>query len=70
MDEASHRVFCAALSGICANPAFFGPLFQQEPQAAVAFAMKAVIAFQASTIEDYETGDPRTPEFGVAGLNR
>lgn len=61
MDESSHRVFCAALSGICANPAFFGPIFQQSPQAAVDFAMKTVIAFQDSAIEDYEGGDRPTP---------
>lgn len=36
------EIFCAALTGICANPAFFGPLFQQQPGAAVDFAFHCV----------------------------
>lgn len=37
-------IFNAALSGICANPYFFGPLMQQAPEAAVAFANEVVLA--------------------------
>lgn len=36
-------IFNAALSGICANPEFFGMLFQQSPQAAVEFANECVL---------------------------
>lgn len=43
MDPQRDAIFCAAITGICANPAFFGPLFQQSPQAAVEFA-SAVVA--------------------------
>lgn len=46
------RIFCAALSGITANPAFFGPIFQQSPEAAVEFANQCVIAqLRASATE-------------------
>lgn len=41
---ACREIFCAALQGICANPSFFGALFQQSPQAAVEFADSVVIA--------------------------
>lgn len=34
--------FNAALTGICANPAFFGPIMQQSPAAAVDFANEVV----------------------------
>ena len=37
-------IACAALTGICANPQFVGPLFQQSPEAAVDFAKQVVIA--------------------------
>ncbi len=37
-------IFSAALTGICANPQFFGPLFQQSPEAAVEFADAVVLA--------------------------
>ena len=36
-----------ALAGIVANPAFFGPLFQQEPRAAADFALAAADAMLA-----------------------
>lgn len=42
--EHCRDVFCAALQGICANPAFFGPIFQQSPTAAVEFADAVVLA--------------------------
>lgn len=42
-------IFNAALTGICANPAFFGPIMQQSPQAAVEFARDVVVAAVALT---------------------
>lgn len=33
-------VFCHALSGILANPEFFGPIYQGDPKAAVEFAIR------------------------------
>lgn len=42
--EANSAIFLAALQGICANPNFFGPQFQQSPQAAVEFAQACVRA--------------------------
>jgi hypothetical protein len=33
--DATASIFLAALQGICANPNFFGPIFQQSPEAAV-----------------------------------
>jgi hypothetical protein len=41
--EFAREVFCAALQGILANPGFFGPLFQQSPEAAVEFADQVVL---------------------------
>lgn len=44
-NHAGYRaIFNAALTGICANPAFFGPLMQQSPDAAVEFASTVVLA--------------------------
>jgi hypothetical protein len=40
--EACRMVFTAALTGILANPNFFGSLFQQSPRAAVEFADQVV----------------------------
>lgn len=37
-------IFNAALSGICANPNFFGPIMQQNPESAVDFANEVVLA--------------------------
>ncbi len=37
-------IFNAALTGICANPHFFGPLMQHAPGAAVDFANEVVLA--------------------------
>lgn len=42
--EFCRQVFLAAIQGICSNPNFFGPEFQQSPQAAVDFADSVVIA--------------------------
>ncbi len=44
-DPGRIAVFAAALSGICANPAFFGPLMQQSPTAALDFAEAALAEF-------------------------
>lgn len=44
-NHAGYRaIFNAALTGICANPAFFGPMMQQSPDAAVEFASAVVLA--------------------------
>jgi len=53
LDPALDAVFCAALTGICANPQFFGPTFQQSPQAAVEFATEVVsiILYPPSTAD-------------------
>lgn len=49
-DAERDAVYLAALNGIIANPQFFGPLFQQSPQAAVDFAAKVVAcAFERGT---------------------
>lgn len=45
------EIFCAALTGICANPAFFGAGFQGDPSAAIQFADKIVIAAARSETE-------------------
>lgn len=37
-------IFCAAITGICANPNFFGPLFQQSPDAVIEFADQVVLS--------------------------
>lgn len=37
-------IFNAAITGICANPIFFGADFQGRPEAAVAFASEVVLA--------------------------
>lgn len=42
--EGYRSIFNAALSGICANPNFFGPIMQQLPEAAVQFANEVVLA--------------------------
>ncbi|MGYP003406214017 len=42
--DATASIFLAALQGICANPNFFGPIFQQSPEAAVEFARACVRA--------------------------
>ena len=41
------ETFNAALTGILANPAFFGPIYQGEPGAAVRFAEQVVSALIA-----------------------
>lgn len=38
------EVFNAALTGILANPAFFGALMQGEPEAAIELADRVVLA--------------------------
>lgn len=38
------NIFCAALQGICANPAFFGGEYQGSPNAAIEFADRVVLA--------------------------
>lgn len=44
-NHAGYRaIFNAALTGICANPAFFGAVMQGSPTAAVAFADEVVAA--------------------------
>jgi hypothetical protein len=43
--EVYRDVFCAALTGICANPHFFGPIMQQSPEAAVEFANSVALDF-------------------------
>jgi hypothetical protein len=45
--EGYRAIFNAALSGICANPNFFGPHLQQSPRAAVEFALDVVRAADA-----------------------
>lgn len=42
--EGYRAIFNAALTGICANPNFFGPVMQQSPQAAVDFANEVTLA--------------------------
>ena len=42
--EGYRAIFNAALTGICANPNFFGPIMQQSPRAAVEFANEVVLA--------------------------
>jgi hypothetical protein len=37
-------IFNAALTGICANPAFFGQTMQGDPRAAVEFANEVTLA--------------------------
>ncbi len=51
--DANASIFLAALQGICANPAFFGPLFQQSPKAAVEFAQACVRASYKNETDDY-----------------
>ena len=44
-------IFNAALTGICANPAFFGAIYQGSPAGAVKFAsdvLAAALTFTAS----------------------
>lgn len=41
--EGYRAIFNAALTGICANPNFFGPIMQQNPQAAVEFANEVTL---------------------------
>lgn len=49
-DPERDAVFLAALTGIIANPHFFGALFQQSPSAAVDFASEVVErAFEDTT---------------------
>lgn len=44
-DYDAHRaIFLAALTGITANPAFFGAIHQGEPRSAVKFAKDVLIA--------------------------
>lgn len=42
--EGYRAIFNAALSGICANPSFFGPTMQGDPRAAVDFANEVTLA--------------------------
>lgn len=42
--EGYRAIFNSALSGICANPNFFGSIMQQSPEAAVDFANEVVLA--------------------------
>lgn len=42
--EGYRAVFLAALTGITANPAFFGPIHQGEPASAVRFAKDVLAA--------------------------
>lgn len=42
--EGYRAIFNAALTGICANPNFFGSIMQQQPEAAVDFANEVVLA--------------------------
>lgn len=41
--EGLRAIFDAAISGICANPHFFGPIMQQSPRAAIEFANSIVL---------------------------
>lgn len=54
-------VFAAAISGMSANPAFFGPIYQQSPKAAVEFAMECVretrAAIAKATIQPLSGGE-------------
>lgn len=43
-DDGYRAIFNAALTGICANPNFFGPTMQQSPEAAVQFANEVTLA--------------------------
>ncbi len=54
-DPEFDAVFNSALTGICANPAFFGPVYQGSPFAAVEFASSVVFAIWA-TPSDKEGG--------------
>lgn len=40
--EGYRAIFLAAIQGICANPHFFGAIYQGSPSAAVAFAQEVV----------------------------
>lgn len=42
--EGYRAIFNSALSGICANPAFFGAVMQGDPRAAVDFANEVTLA--------------------------
>jgi hypothetical protein len=42
--EGYRAIFNAALTGICANPNFFGPILQGSPEAAVNFANEVTLA--------------------------
>lgn len=53
--EGYRAIFLAALTGITANPAFFGAIHQGEPRSAVKFAKDVLIAAlqaQQETSED------------------
>lgn len=55
-NHAGYRaIFNAALTGITANPMFFGPIMQGSPTAAVEFAEGVVMAAIAASIA---TGAP------------
>lgn len=41
--EGYRAIFNAALTGICANPSFFGPILQGSPEAAVNFANEVTL---------------------------
>jgi len=57
IDPELDAVFNAALTGICANPAFFGPIHQGSPVAAVEFASSVVFAIWTATPSDKEGGE-------------
>ena len=42
--EGYRAIFLAALTGITANPQFFGPIYQGEPMGAVRFAERVLEA--------------------------
>lgn len=63
-NHAGYRaIFNAALTGILANPGFFGPIMQGDPEAAVAFANRVVVlattptATPADAVEASNTGE-------------
>ena len=52
-NHAGYRaVFNAALTGILSNPAFFGAFMQGEPEAAIEFADRVVLAAISDPDED------------------
>lgn len=53
-------IFNAALTGICANPNFFGHSFQGSPQAAVEFANEVTLAaiYGEAYVPPHERGGP------------